>query len=194
MQGLGSRAPDPTGNPGGTPIRTTLATLCVLGLLVGCERRSNQQTGAEPDRAGTDTTTPSVTVRDTSAGDTLDWRPAPPGLPAGARAAVLKGDPSKAGPFTLRVDMPAGYEGRPHHHVRSEQLRVLEGAVMLGHGKKWDDDSLKLLAVGAEATVAARHPHFVQAKERTLLEVQSTGPFEITYENPADDPRKAPVQ
>jgi hypothetical protein len=31
------------------------------------------------------------------------WGPAPPTLPAGAKAAVLEGDPKQVGPFTMRV-------------------------------------------------------------------------------------------
>jgi hypothetical protein len=65
---------------------------------------------------------------------------------------------------------------------------------MLGHGKNWDDGKLEPLAVGAEVNMAARAPHFVRAKEQSIVEIRSEGPFEITYENPSDDPRKAAVQ
>jgi hypothetical protein len=174
-------------------MRTTLATLCMLGLLMGCERRTDREAAADLERSASDTATASAVVADTAPPDTLDWRASPPGMPAGARVAVLAGDPGKAGPFTFRVDMPAGYQVRPHHHPSAERVRVLEGTVMLGHGKQWSDEKLKALAVGGETTVEARQPHYIQAKERTLMEVRSTGPFEITYENPADDPRKAPV-
>lgn len=177
-------------------MRTTLVTLCVLGLLLGCERRGDRETGAEIDRSDTDTTaaTGTAAAGDTTGDAALDWGPAPPAFAAGARAAVLEGDPAKPGPFTIRLDMPAGYEVRPHHHPMSERVRVLEGAALLGRGKRWDDDALKSIAMGDEATVAAKEPHFVRAREHTLLEVRSTGPFEITYVNPADDPRKAPIQ
>ena len=33
----------------------------------------------------------------------LKWGPSPPGLPAGAKAAVVSGDPSKAEPYVLRL-------------------------------------------------------------------------------------------
>ena len=36
------------------------------------------------------------------------WGPGPASVPAGAQAAVLEGDPAKAGPFTLRLKMPDG--------------------------------------------------------------------------------------
>ena len=43
----------------------------------------------------------------------LKWGDAPPSLPAGAKAAVLFGDPGKAGPFTIRLQIPAGYKPAP---------------------------------------------------------------------------------
>ncbi len=40
----------------------------------------------------------------------LKWGDAPPGLPPGAKMAVLEGDPTKRGNFTVRLQAPAGYE------------------------------------------------------------------------------------
>jgi hypothetical protein len=34
--------------------------------------------------------------------DAIQWGPAPAVLPAGAKLAVLDGDPAKPGPFTMR--------------------------------------------------------------------------------------------
>ncbi len=34
--------------------------------------------------------------------DAIKWVPAPASLPAGARVALLEGDPSKPGPFTMQ--------------------------------------------------------------------------------------------
>ena len=42
-------------------------------------------------------------------------------LPAGAKMAVVKGDPSKAGDFTILIKMPANYAVPPHHHPADEQ-------------------------------------------------------------------------
>jgi hypothetical protein len=127
---------------------------------------------------------------DTAADAALNWTAAPPALPAGARVAVLVGDPTKPGPFTLRLDMPDGYEIRPHHHPMAERIKVIEGTFMRGLGDKWADDKLETLAVGEEASIAAKQPHYVRVKGQTLVEVSSTGPLEVTYVNPADDPRK----
>ena len=175
-------------------MRTTLASLCVLGLVMGCDRRGDQDAAAGHDRSSADTAVVSGAVADTSADAKLEWGPSPPGLPAGAKGAIVSGDPSKAGAFTVRLDMPDGYEIRPHTHPTSERLRTIEGTVMMGMGKQWDNGKLKAHSKGAEMSLGAREPHFVRAQGRTIIEVESTGPFQITYANAADDPRKASTQ
>jgi quercetin dioxygenase-like cupin family protein len=198
-------------------MRTWLGAFGVLALLAGCDRRHDQ----DATRSGTDTIIRSATVKDTvlvradtsidvdtlrktngiaaGAEDTaasggLRWGVQPPGLPEGGRVAVVRGDPSKAGPFTIRIDLPDGYTVPPHWHPTSERITVLEGTFLMGDGREWSDKSLQPLRAGQDVTVAARQPHYVRAKGRTMAEIRSTGPFEITYVNPADDPRKAPIQ
>lgn len=198
-------------------MRTWLGALGVLALVAGCDRRPGQETS----RSGTDTTIRSSTVKDTTIvhadttidvdtvrhtshipagaedsvkGVALKWGPQPPGLPEGAQAAVVEGDPSKAGPFVVRLDLPDGYEVRPHWHPTSERISVLRGTFLMGDGRNWRDETLRALRPGQKATVAARQPHYVRAKGRTMLEIRSTGPFEITYVNPIEDPRKSPLQ
>jgi hypothetical protein len=175
-------------------MRTTFASLCVLGLVMGCERRGDQDVAAERERSSGDTAVVTGAVADTSADAKLEWGPAPPGLPAGAKGAIVSGDPSKAGAFTVRLDMPDGYEIRPHTHPTSERLRTIEGTVRMGRGKQWDNGKLMAHAKGAEMSLGAKEPHFLRAQGRTIVEVESTGPFQITYVNAADDPRKAPIQ
>jgi hypothetical protein len=198
-------------------MRTWLGAFGVLALLAGCDRRHDQ----EVSRSGVDTVIRSSTVKDTtivhadtsvdvdtvsktshipagakdSGGPaTLNWVRQPPGLPNGGRLAVVRGDPTKAGPFTIRIDLPDGYQVPPHWHPASERIKVLEGTILMGEGRQWSERSLRALGPGQETTVAARQPHYVRAKGRTMAEIRSTGPFEITYVNTADDPRKAPIQ
>jgi hypothetical protein len=172
-------------------MRTTIAALSVLGLLAGCEHKSDRAAGAEADRSAADTMTSTAAAGDSAAA--LQWGPAPPGLPAGGRMAVVDGDPSKQGSFTIRLEAPKGYEVKPHHHPTSERVQLIDGAFMVGHGKNWDDKKLEPLTVGAEVSMPAKAPHFVRATEQSIVEIRSEGPFEIVYENPTDDPRKAPV-
>src|SRR5215831_8436701 len=52
--------------------------------------------------------------------DTIEWKPGPPSLPAGAKMAVLEGDPTKEGPFVMRLQTPSGYRIAPHTHPTTE--------------------------------------------------------------------------
>src|SRR6476659_7277851 len=48
--------------------------------------------------------------------DKIQWKPGPPSLPPGAKMVILEGDPTKEGPFTMRVTLPDGYSIPPHIH------------------------------------------------------------------------------
>jgi quercetin dioxygenase-like cupin family protein len=122
--------------------------------------------------------------------DAVKWGPAPPALPAGGQVMVLDGDPSKAGPFALRLKMPAGYRIPPHWHPTDEHVVVLQGALLIGMGDKLVEGEFKTLPAGSYGRLPAKTPHFAGAKEETVLVVYGTGPFEVTYVNPSDDPRK----
>lgn len=165
-------------------MRTALATLCALLLLGGCERRPGPEAGAALDRAGDDPLAKTAAARDAA----LDWQPVPPVLPPGARVAVLEGDAAQAGPFRFRLEMPDGYEARPHYHPVSETIVVIEGTFLHGRGREWDEAKLMPLVAGEVADLAAEEPHFVRTKGRTVIEVRTSGPFGMSYVNPADDP------
>ena len=59
----------------------------------------------------------------------LKWGPAPPALPGGAEIAVVKGDPMKAGPFTIHLKMPANYSVPPHWHPFDEKVTAQPGEI-----------------------------------------------------------------
>ncbi|KAI9881669.1 MAG: hypothetical protein M1823_006620, partial [Watsoniomyces obsoletus] len=81
-------------------------------------------------------------------GDAIAWGPAPPVLPKGGQMAVLSGDPGKAGHFTVRLRMPAGYKIPAHQHPHSEPVTVISGELMFGMGDKLDEKSAKKLGPG----------------------------------------------
>ena len=133
---------------------------------------------------------PPVVAHALVAPGTLKWGDAPPGLPAGARFAVVSGDPSKPGPFVIRGQMPAGYRVPPHWHPAAENLTVLSGTVALGMGDTMDEKAMTTLAAGGYAVMPAEMRHAFMARTAATIQVHGTGPFAITYVNPADDPRK----
>ncbi|MBV9930838.1 MAG: cupin domain-containing protein [Alphaproteobacteria bacterium] len=121
----------------------------------------------------------------------LKWMDGPPGLPAGAKFAVLAGDPGKAGPFTVEVRMPARYAVPPHHHPTDEHVRVLAGRLSLGMGDTLDRAKAKALKPGGTITAAANMNHYAfTGAAPAVIRISGKGPFAIVYVNPADDPRK----
>jgi len=121
--------------------------------------------------------------------DTLKWAE-PPILP-GAKLAVVQGDPGKEGPFVYRLKLPANYKVPPHFHKASENVTVLTGVFYLGLGEKFDQGSGQELPVGGFVSVPPKHPHYAWAgPQETVVQVHGVGPTDLTFVNPADDPRK----
>ena len=121
----------------------------------------------------------------------LKWGEPPPGLPAGAKLAVLEGDPTKKGQFTIRLQAPDGYKVAPHTHPSAEKVTVVSGTLFLGTGAKFDESAAKELSQGSFAIMPAGMQHFAWTKGDTIIQINGLGPFEIRYVNPADDPRHA---
>jgi hypothetical protein len=121
----------------------------------------------------------------------IQWADGPPALPPGAKVAVLAGDPKKAGPFTIRLQVPDGYKIPAHTHPSAEHVTVISGLLNLGMGDKLDEAAARPLAPGGFAIMPAGMKHFAIMKGETVVQVHGTGPFEIIYVNPADDPRNA---
>jgi quercetin dioxygenase-like cupin family protein len=119
----------------------------------------------------------------------LKWGPAPPSLPPGAELAVLSGDPSKEGMFTMRVRFPAGFTVQPHHHPADELVTVIEGDFALGMGDTFDKSKMTQLKQGGYAVAAKTMNHYVTSASGGTVQITSMGPFQIIYANPKDDPR-----
>jgi hypothetical protein len=122
--------------------------------------------------------------------DDMKWGPAPPVLPPGAQAAVLDGDPTKAGPFTIRLKMPDGYMIPAHWHSIEENVTVVSGSFGLGLGDKFDRAKIRFLPAGSYVRLGKEERHFAVAKGETVVQVHGGGPFDLHYVNPADDPTK----
>ena len=119
----------------------------------------------------------------------IDWR-ASDSLPPGATIAVLEGDPSKEGFFTMRIKMPDGYRVPPHWHPKQERVTVLSGILNLGSGSKFDPKETKALGPGTYSSMPPQMTHFAWMTGETVLQLSSIGPWTITYVRPEDDPRK----
>jgi len=121
----------------------------------------------------------------------LKWGAAPSSLPKGVQMAVLSGDPSKDGPFVLRLKMPDSYVVPAHHHPTAENVTVVSGSFHAGMGDKVDKSKATEFKPGGFASLPANMNHFAWATTETVVQVHGNGPFVIVYADPADDPSKA---
>src|SRR5690349_5398034 len=141
-------------------------------------------------------TTGSVLAQDQKAGhamrpDQLQREPAPSVLPKGAQFAVLSGDPGQTGPFTIRLKAPAGYKIPAHSHPTAERVTVISGDFHFGMGDKLDEAKAEKLGSGGFVDLPAAMNHFAFMGTDAVVQIDSMGPFAITYVNPADDPSKS---
>jgi quercetin dioxygenase-like cupin family protein len=124
----------------------------------------------------------------------VKWKPAPTSLPAGAEAAVIEGDPTKEGPFTMRLKLPAGFRIPAHHHPGIEHVTVISGTLQMGVGDRYDEKQLKDLPVGSFAVMPIGTRHFAGCKDAAIVQIHGMGPWGITYVDEKDDPRKQAKQ
>ena len=122
----------------------------------------------------------------------IKWGPGPDALPPGGQMAVMAGDPGAKGFVSLRAKVPAGYKIPPHWHPTDEHVSVLSGTLLLGEGDKMDAKAARALKPGGYFIAGANMHHYAIAKTAVVLQVDLEGPFEITYVDPNDDPRKKP--
>jgi hypothetical protein len=119
----------------------------------------------------------------------IQWKDGPASLAAGAKVAVLEGDPTKEGFFTMRLWFPDGFKVLPHWHPRVEHVTVIKGALNIGMGEKFDQTVTREMSEGTFGFWSPGMRHFAWAKGDTIIQLHGIGPWMITYVNPADDPR-----
>lgn len=120
----------------------------------------------------------------------VQWKDGPGSLPAGAKFAILEGDPTKEGVFTMRLTLPDSFKIPPHWHTNVEHVTVLSGMFNIGMGEKFDQSATREMPAGTFGFWPAGMRHFAWAKGETVLQLHGVGPWTITYVNPGDDPRK----
>src|SRR2546428_2495812 len=124
-------------------VKSTLLALA-LGLALAIPVAAQDSTKAPPAA----TTPPPPAAASTSAHVMINpaqikWGDPPPSLRKGAKFAVISGDPGAAGPFTIRLRLPAGYMISPHWHPTDENVTVISGTFALGAGEQIAHASIK---------------------------------------------------
>jgi quercetin dioxygenase-like cupin family protein len=122
----------------------------------------------------------------------IEWRIFP-AFPPGARLAILIGDPSKPGPYLIRVKLAAGVKMLPHAHPEDRVYTVISGIFYIGLGAEFDETKLTAHAPGSVLILPGGQPHFHWAKSgEYITQVTAIGPLGLAYVDPSDDPRHQP--
>jgi len=106
----------------------------------------------------------------------------PPYYNDGRQRAHLYGDSSQGGTWIDRVKIPGGARVFAHTHPQDELVTVIEGTWYLGEGAKFDSAKLKGYPAGSFIVIPAGIPHFVAAKEGTVVvQLSGIGIFQTNY-------------
>lgn len=119
----------------------------------------------------------------------VDWRPFP-AFPPSVRLAVVVGQPTENGPYTIRVKVPGGVKLMPHRHPEDRVYTVISGVFYIGLGDQFDADKLQAYPPGAVVVLPGDTSHFHWARSgEYITQVTAIGPLGLDYLNPKDDPR-----
>jgi len=108
--------------------------------------------------------------------------------PSGVRVAVLYGDPSRKGPFGLRLQYPVGYSKGPHYHPKDAFVTVLRGSYYRGYGTTFDRSKGIHLVAGTFSVNPARVAHYEWVEEPAQLEVHAEGPWGTVHVDGSGQP------
>ncbi|SCU87419.1 Cupin domain-containing protein [Cupriavidus necator] len=151
------------------------STACALGALIMAPALA-----ADPAMEGHISIVPSE----------VKWTEAP-SIGPGAKLAVLEGDLKQPAPFTMRIKLPPNFKIPAHTHPVFERVTVLSGTLHLGIGETFDRSKARAYPAGGVTMMPAGMPMFAYTTSKeTVIQIHGTGPWGISYLNPAEDPRK----
>ena len=120
----------------------------------------------------------------------IEWKPFA-GFPPAARLAVVVGEPTKPGPYVIRVKVPSGVKLMPHRHPEDRIYTVMSGVFYIGLGEQFDGDKVKAYPPGSVIVLPGDTWHFHWAKSgEYVTQVTAIGPLGLEYRNEHDDPRR----
>jgi quercetin dioxygenase-like cupin family protein len=123
--------------------------------------------------------------------ENIDWKPFP-AFPPPMRLAIVVGEPTKPGPYVIRVKLPSGMKMQPHKHPEDRIYTVISGIFYIGLGDQFDADRLEAYPPGSVIVLPGNTPHFHWAKSgEYITQITAIGPLGVEYMDPGDDPRIA---
>ena len=117
------------------------------------------------------------------------WKPFA-AFPPSVRLAVIVGEPSEAGPYTIRIRVPRGVKLMPHRHPEDRVYTVISGVFYIGLGDRFNAETLEAYPPGSVIVLPGNTSHFHWAKSSEYVtQVTAIGPLGLEYVSTNDDPR-----
>ncbi len=120
----------------------------------------------------------------------ITWSDAPPGLPYGAKVALLQGNPTAAGHYVVRVKLPANYKIPLHSHSNAMDVTIVSGTLYVANAQSLNKKKAFAIKPGDFYHLPAQASQLSFTMVETVLEIHGEGPYEMKYANAADDPLK----
>jgi quercetin dioxygenase-like cupin family protein len=106
----------------------------------------------------------------------------------GIRTTILTGDPAKAGPYTIRLSIPANTKIPAHTHRDDRTAIVISGVWYFGYGRLADKTAEKALTVGSFYSEPAGVAHFAETgADPVVVYITGVGPSDTIYIETRDD-------
>jgi hypothetical protein len=90
---------------------------------------------------------------------------------------VLQGDPTKAGPYTIRLKLPAGYRVPLSWNDADVNLTVISGLLYIGIGPNFDQSNMKEIGATSFAMIPAKMKHTAWCDVETIVQMHGIGPW-----------------
>ena len=121
--------------------------------------------------------------------ESVDWQPFA-AFPPSARLAVLLGNPTQSGLYTIRVKVPHDVKLMPHRHPEDRTYTVISGVFYVGLGDEFNPGGLQAYGPGSVILLPGNTSHFHWAKSgEYVTQVSAIGPLGLQYVRAEDDPR-----
>jgi quercetin dioxygenase-like cupin family protein len=119
----------------------------------------------------------------------IDWQPFA-AFPPEVRLAVVVGNPSKPGPYVIRVKAPGGTKLMPHRHPEDRIYTVMSGVFYIGLGEAFEGNRVEAFPPGSVVILPGNTPHFHWAMSgEYVTQITAIGPLGLECVDPTHDPR-----
>jgi quercetin dioxygenase-like cupin family protein len=101
---------------------------------------------------------------------------------SGIQTRILKGDPTKAGLYTIQLTIPPNTRIEAHDHPDDRVATVISGTWYFGYGSVFDEKELKALTSGSFYTEPSDVSHFARTgKSAVVIQITGYGPTGTQY-------------